>query len=154
MSFRFAAPVLVTPFSLRSHHRMNLQLGRIEVRLERIWCSYFPSKKFFTPRWTFDEPCRWTLLHILWWMSGWHIQHVCLQLARNCSKIWPKMGSFWTRQHMAQLEAPHWQPQIPYLCYCVSIYWPISKRRSHHHAGTPRVQFSRRLSSHGWHAPA
>ena len=65
-----------------------------------------------------------------------------------------EMGSllrytFWTRLDRHNLKQPSRRPYI-YGYWLYTIYWPIAKR----HAGPPRVQFSRRLSSHDWHAAA
>ena len=57
--FRFAG--LVTPFSLRSRHRLNLDESRLDWDAFSVPASHLNF--FFTLR-TFDEPCRWTLLHI------------------------------------------------------------------------------------------
>ena len=50
MSFRFAGPVLVTPFLLRSHHRMNLDESSFDWNAFGVPTSH--QKVFFTPRWT------------------------------------------------------------------------------------------------------
>ena len=64
-------------------------------------------KKSFSPS---DEPCRWTLLHILWWTLPTILVAFCLRLSRNVFKVITsflgRMGSFkfdqytfWTHKH-------------------------------------------------------
>ena len=50
MSFSFAGPVPVTPFLLRSHHRMTLDESSLDWNAFGVPTSH--QKKFFTPRWT------------------------------------------------------------------------------------------------------
>ena len=52
----------LTPFSLRSHHRMNLDESILDWDACGISVFLLHIKESFSP---FDEPCRWTLLHIL-----------------------------------------------------------------------------------------
>ena len=101
------------------------ELGRIGVRLGRIWCFYFPSKKFFI--------CRWTLSMDLM---------IDVSMTEAFSNLLTDFGlmnsfyqyTFWTRQHCMWYNLKHPNRHIS-----VPIYLP--KR----HAGPPRVQFSRSL---------
>ena len=136
------------PFPLRSHHRMSLDESRFD------WGTYGVSTSHQKKKLSSDEPCRWPLLYFFdgYQHDTWHSQRAWFV---TCQKLVKFTDWFWGNEfllsihflnspalHMVQLDAP----QSPYIC--VPIYLP--KR----HAGPPRVQFSRSLSSHGWHGTA
>ena len=74
------------------------ELGRIGVRLGRIWCFYFPSKKFFI--------CRWTLSMDLM---------IDVSMTEAFSNLLTDFGlmnsfyqyTFWTRQHCMWYNLKH-----------------------------------------------
>ena len=111
------------------------ELGQTEVRLETHLVFLLPIKKVFHPPMNpVDGPYdRFQHDRCVFKFTDWFWGNEFLLSTHFLNS--PAL-------HMVRLEAP----QSPYIC--VPIY--LLKR----HAGPPRVQFSRSLSSHGWHAVA
>ena len=117
------------PFPLRSHHRMNLDESRFDWK--RIWCSYFSSKKFLTPRWTLSIDL------VTYFMMDVRMTHTA-RLFVTCPKFSnvfidiTENGFVWTRSICHNLKHPTGSRRsYIFVTDCVvSIYWPISKR--HH----------------------
>ena len=92
------------------------ELGRIEVRLETHLVFLLLIKKVFhSPMNPVDWPC------YIFYDGCQDDTHSAF--VRNLPEIFKRIYWYngkWLRlntQHLSQLEAPHWQPQILYLCY-------------------------------------
>ena len=148
--FRFARPVPVT------HFHWDLIIvwawtNRGSIGAHMVFLLPI-KKKNYPPMNPVDGP------YYIFWMdiSMTHDTHSALGLwlARNLSNLLIDFGemssfyqyTFWTRQHCIWYKLKH-PNRRPYHI-CVPIYLPKPR------AGPPRVQFSRSMSSHGWHAAA
>ena len=136
--FRFAG--LVTPFpfiqfiEISSSHESSLRFDL--AAFGRIWQASVQKKNL-----PFDEPCRWTLLHILWWTLPILVAF-CLRLSRNVFSyyfIFGKKGFLQVSSiHLLNSQTP--RPHT-FWYLCIPIYRP----KRHGHAG---LMFSFRAACH------